>query len=667
MGISQRIAACALALPLSTTAGLAPAVFAAASQAPHARAAGADAHEAPSVRRSGLNTDLVLEIVDGSRVLPPGGVATLKYVLYSTEGVSGRIRLQVSAPDGWRVLDAQHVERERLLEAWDIVTAELRVAIPAGANTGRHERIRLTAAMADVPGVAEALTHVQVLSGAGVRAGSAHLAGSTMLGVSRVGPSGVERGRVERTIDLSGRLGSQTHLSLTYHRGPQESLTNYRYHQDEEYVSGSLRHRRWSVQFGNRIASSGSALTGPSVSGEGMAARHPEGRVLAELVLVRPTTFSGNGAGRLWRGSVGIRTARATIGLSASDFARPDGGYSLLPPVPEPTLDPDSLEELERERVLSSGRASTRVQGLGLEGTLQITRTQRLTLRGGALRLDSARQSAATGPSLELQYSLSGRTATVNARVRQMPPSVQGVYLAGDERSADGTLRLTDELRLVARAYQYEQETAGQGYRAGTEGLSLGVRHTRGYWRLEATGNHRHAYSSMPASSVRRTARLSLGLPVGPLSLNMVSELGDEETVTGLHLFRSYRGDLRWSGDAGLFSLTVGSYATAGAAPRLRADLLTSLVYGGFELAGGAWATRGWRAGGAPGMWTSIGLPVSSGFTLFVGLEHAEDIFDPTGSPWRFSLRLRKKIVVPLPFLRSDDAGAGAPAGAAKR
>jgi hypothetical protein len=183
---------------------------------------------APSVRGDGLNTDLVLEIVESSRVVPPGGMARLKYVLYSTEGVPGRIRLQIHAPPGWNVIDVERVQREWLLDAWDVVTQELRVAAPQDAPTGPKELIRLTAEMVDVPGVSEALAHVQVLSGAGARSGGAHLAMTTMFGVSRLDPSGSEQAHMGGNVELSGQVGTRTNIALTYREGPQESVSNYR-------------------------------------------------------------------------------------------------------------------------------------------------------------------------------------------------------------------------------------------------------------------------------------------------------------------------------------------------------------------------------------------------------------------------------------------------------
>lgn len=605
-----------------------------------------------SVRQTGLAKDLVLEITEASRVVPPGGVVTLKYVLYSAEGEVERIRLQVDVPPGWSVLDAELVERERLLEAWEIITEDLRIAVPPDALLDKRQLIRLTAQVEGEPGTAEALTHVHILNGGGLTAGSAHLAGTATLTASGLEPWGLENARTAGIVDLSGKLGQQTTLSLSYRQGPQESLSNYRSLQEEKYFSSAIRHDGWNLEFGNQISSVGNVLTGPSVNGDGVALRRMDGRMTGEVVLAQPTTFNGEEAGHLWRGNLGIKTAVGTFGFAASDFERPEGGYSTLPPILDPTLDPDSLEALERERELSLASGSTRVQGVGMEANLQLAHAHRLVLRGGLLRLENAQADGVSAPSVEAQYSFSARSATFNTRWRQTPPSVQGVYIPGDELSVDGSLRLIGEMRLVARAYQYESQTLGADYQASTADRSLGLRYSSQRWRVEVQGKRRETHSS--SHSLRHTGQVSLGLPLGPISLSANTEIGEEENPQGTYPFRSHRGDLRWSGDPGFVSLRVSSYETGGAPRRLRADLLASVMLGEFEFAGGAWATRGWSAGGEPSWWMNVGLPVTSELTLLVGVEHAQQPDALDASPWRTSLGLRKKLILPLPFLSAS-------------
>jgi hypothetical protein len=629
---------------------------------PAGRAGDGSSSAVPAVGRSGLNGDLMLEITETNGVAPPGGVLSLKYVLYHADGTAGRIRLHVEAPPGWQVQGTAASEVERQLNAWEIAREELRIAIPMDAPVGLRGVVRLVAEMEEEPGSAEALTHVQVLSGGGLRSGGAHLAGTTTLNVSRIGPAAYEGSRVAGAVDMSGKLARQTHLSLSYRRGPRENRTNHRHDLDDEYLGGLLRHRGWNLEYGTRVSSSGDVLTGPAVNGHGVALRRLNGRVFTELIAARPTTFSGAGAGHLWRGRVGVRTSLGTIAVAASDFARPEGGYSTLPPVFEPTLDPDSLEARERELELSAASGSTRARGAGLDANLQWNGVHRLLLRGGALRLESAGGEEVTAPSLEAHYSFTRSFASLNMRWRQAPPTVQGIYIPGDELAADGSVRLLGDLRVVARGYRFSHESLGQSFGFGTSGTSLGLRYLQRRWRLEAHGLQREAHSS--TRSLRRTGQLLFGAPLGPLSLSGNMEIGTDAGATGVHAYRYYRGDLRWSGGSGYASFNVGAVESGGSPPRLRADLLGSLMLGEWEVAGGAWATRGWPAGSEPGAWLQLGVPLLSEFTLLLGAEHAPRPHAPDTSPWRASLGLRKKLILPLPLLPGDGA-LGQPSSAA--
>ncbi|HSJ10970.1 MAG TPA: hypothetical protein VK928_13690, partial [Longimicrobiales bacterium] len=113
----------------------------------------------------------------------------------------------------------------------------------------------------------------------------------------------------------------------------------------------------------------------------------------------------------------------------------------------------------------------------------------------------------------------------------------------------------------------------------------------------------------------------------------------------------SYRGDLRWTGTAGSVSWSASRYESLSAAPRLRTDLLGSLKLGEWELAGGAWATRGWTFGGEPGLWTQVGMPVSFDLMLTAGVEHAPPEYGKAPM-WLGTLGVRKRLTLPVPFLR---------------
>jgi hypothetical protein len=56
-------------------------------------------------------------------------------------------------------------------------------------------------------------------------------------------------------------------------------------------------------------------------------------------------------------------------------------------------------------------------------------------------------------------------------------------------------------------------------------------------------------------------------------------------------------------------------------------------------------------SGGEPGVWTQIGIPVTYDLLLSVGIEHAPPDW---GQPpqWLGTLGVRKRVAVPIPFLR---------------
>ena len=89
--------------------------------------------------------------------------------------------------------------------------------------------------------------------------------------------------------------------------------------------------------------------------------------------------------------------------------------------------------------------------------------------------------------------------------------------------------------------------------------------------------------------------------------------------------FAIYRGDLRWAKDAGTISISASHSETLGVG-RQRVDFLASLKFGQSEVAGGAWATRGYSSGGLPGVWAIVGLPVGYDSALTLGLDNIRDV-----------------------------------------
>jgi len=209
------------------------------------------------------------------------------------------------------------------------------------------------------------------------------------IGVGIARPLRQAQDRWGGVLDLAGSLSRQTTLALNYRHGPREStLTNFRIAQEERRWSGNLRRPSWNLHFGNQVTSGGSALTGPFVRGQGVHVRRAHGLLVGELTAVQPTTFRADPAGHLLRGNVGLSGRRGRLLATISDFGRPAGGYSTAPIYPE-DIDPEVLEQLERERRTLQDAARNRVQGTGVDAELRLAGVQRRragTVHGGAVR-----------------------------------------------------------------------------------------------------------------------------------------------------------------------------------------------------------------------------------------------------------------------------------------
>jgi hypothetical protein len=606
-----------------------------------------------SIPVGGLTREVEVELYGTTRSVSPGAILVVRYAINSYEDTDHHVRLRLVLPDGWTLLDRDIEGREFFLESWETVEGELRVSVPKDARAGERHRVRVLGEVLGEPGAAAVYATVQVVRRGGLKAGAVGLTGTTSLLATSFAVENLDGARYGGVVDLSGNMGRGTTLSVLYRQGPREStLTNFRIAQEDTRWSGTLRNRDWQVQFGNQVTSSGNVLTGPSVRGQGVSVRRTQGLVVGDVVVAQPTTFNSAPSGHVVRGTVGLSGSRGRASLAFSDFGRPVGGYSTAPTHPL-DIHPDSLEQLERERRAVEQAPSNRVQGAGVDAELRMARVHRLNVRGGWLRLHNARGDSIAEPSAEAQYAFTHRVATLNARWRRMPQSLQGIHLPGDEAALDASLKVIGEWRVAGRAHRSSNHTLGDSYQSENEGASLGLRYFRQGWRLDVRGNHREwSYGASP--TVARTLNLSFGMPVGPLTLSGFADVGAQRQDTLRRPTASYRGDLRWTGRAGSASWSASYFETLNSPPRLRTDVLGSLKLGDWEMAGGAWATRGWRSGGEPGIWTQLGVPVTYDLQLTLGVEHAPPDW---GRPpqWLGTLGVRKKVAFAIPFMR--DAG----------
>jgi hypothetical protein len=598
----------------------------------------------------GLAREMEVELYGTTRTAAPGGLVTVRYSFNSYEDTDHRVRLRLHLPPDWTLLDRDIEQQEWLLEAWESLEGEIRIAVPRDARPGERHLVRVVGEVVGEPGGAAVFAYVQLTRRGGLRAGQVGLTGTASLHASNLEPETLESARYGGVVDLSGKMSRHTILTLNYRQGPRESaLTNFRIAQEETRWSGTLRRPAWSLHFGNQVQSGGSAITGPYVRGQGVQLRRTQGLLVGEVTAAQPSTFNAAPAGHLLRGSLGVSGKRGRLAATVSDFGRPAGGYSTAPLYPI-DIDPDSLERLERERRALQDAARNRVQGVGFDAELRAGPVHRFTLRGGYLRLASARGDTVQDPSGEAQYAFTHHLVTLNLRWRGMPESLQGIHLPGNEQSADASLRIVGEWRLFGRAHRSRHETLGNGFRSENEGASAGIRWSRQGWRLDLSGNSREwSYGDAPTTA--RTAAVSFGVPLGPVSLNVFGERGEQRRDTLRSPSATYNGSLRWSGRAGSVSWSSSYFETLSAPPRLRTDLLGSLKLGDWEWAGGAWATRGLTRGGEPGFWTQLGVPVTHDRLLSLGVEHAPIAW---GAPprWMGTLGVRQKVTLPIPFLR---------------
>jgi hypothetical protein len=587
--------------------------------------------------------DMTAQVTAIPSAVPPGGSVKLRFTIVSNEEAGHRLRLRVGAAAGWQ-LGPDDEEREWVVDAFSRLTDEVDMMVPEDATPGERQLVRLLVQAVGDPGVVEAQAYVAVV-GSGNQVGGGSLSGSWSAGVSRL--SGGGDAFAVGGLEMASSFGNGGALTFSFDRGLESELSNYRYTDEPAFVEGSLKYAGWDVTVGTRLFSPGTAVSGPSVQGVGGALRHRTGRLVADLLVARPTLFEGDAAGHMVRGRTGIRTRRLVLAGAFSDFTRPEGGYTTLPRAQDVPLDPDEEDQLEIERQFGAGAPSNRVHGAGLELEVRPNRLHRFTARAGHIWLANAVDTRVSGASGEAAYVFSmPQKATFTARWRQMPATVPGIYILGDELVADGTVRLSGPFSLVGRAYQNASETAGRTLKASSEGGSFGFRLQGGGRRFEVRGHVRE--SEFVRRTVRRTVAVTAGLPLGPFTATANVDLGQQDNGLRVAPIAFYRGDVRWFGDAGSISLSATRSETWGVI-RDRADVIASWNVRRWELAGGAWATRGYIVGGDPGMWVRVGAPVARDLLLTLGMDHAPPEWGAAPT-WRGMIGLRKRFGVATPF-----------------
>lgn len=602
----------------------------------------------PEVPAVVTSRDLEAELVPVQQTAPPGGSARLRFSIVNLKETDVRLRLRLVGGPGWRLVDPEIEQREWLIERSNWIQGEVDLALPDDAQVGDRQLVRLRVEMVGETGEIEALNYVSVARRGAAKPGVPIASGSATFGFSQLGTGGLGAAQRSRAFTLSSRIGQRSSFSFAYDQGLEQNLSNYRYEEAQARVTGNLRHAGWNVDFGNYVSAMGNAIAGPFVLGRGVNVQRPRGRLLTELIVSQPNTIGGLAGGHLVRGRVGVRTSKLTVALTASDFGRPAGGYTTISSVQTTVLDPETKEEIDFERHVTADSASNRAQGIGLDAEFRPARAQRITLRTGGLRLSSAAGDRVGALVGEASYGLFTKRATFNTRWRDMPPSVPGIFISGNELAADGSVRLSQDLWLVGREYRSSSDTVGRALSSQNEGRSVGVRLARGTARLEVRGNYTESqYSSR---TIRRSVSILAGTPLGPFTVSGSADMGEQDTGPRTDHVALYRGDLTWVGKAGTASLSASHLDTGGSVQQ-RVDVMTSMKFAALELAGGAWVTGGYASGGRPGAWTSVGVPVAFESTLLFGIDYSPVNWTDAPS-LRGMVSVRKSFGFPIPFVR---------------
>lgn len=604
-----------------------------------------------TVRVPELERDVWAELA-GPSTISPGNAVRMIYTVSNLEDADLRVAVRLELPDGWRVLSP--IDEERTLLSGEDFEGELHVVAARDAPVGRTATVRLWVTIAGETGALYPAVVLRVTRTGGLAPGRQGVTGFVQ-GFRRGAGSGWDTKPADAgAMQLNGRFTNGTVVSLTGLHGERFDQTPSLspFGSDETRVTLDVRRGHLSLAASNVLYASGDALMGPFMRAEG-ARLARTGRVPVELTVGRPRSFIDAPDGHLVRGSVGLLGARVGAKIGLSTLERPVGQYT----------------------------PAFRVDAGVVELTVTPTPRQRLVVRGGMLAqtTESIRLVPLTLNTGEASYSVNNERGSLSLNGRMMPAALPSLFLAGDQRSAAGSLRLTRTLRLVGSANDSRTETVSQPLLFSSQQYSSGVLWMRNGYRLELRGNKRS--TTFTTTTQQEAASLGVGIPLGRIGLDAYGESGRQVRDTTVTPFYVARSGLRWTGASGWATLGVVHADYGFTRATTRSTFAFSVRRAWFELDGGAWAWQGPSFGGSPGVWMSAALPLLGPYEMLVGADFVqgragwvryvdpatgqplppEAIDDPnrgpitllpvtvTPSPWRITMGLRRRLALAVP------------------
>lgn len=567
--------------------------------------------------------DLVVEVlarrgasfsIDRSVVAAtPGSPAEVGYRIANEGNAPDTFTVRLGAPAAWAGAGAAVTH---VLEPGADTSGALRTEVPHSALPGEQHVLRVSLTATDVREVRS--PRVAVVTPDPAVGNLATVPGSLFLGSTTGDGSGLPG--VALTAAGEVRPGLRIGLDLR-HLNDLSPARVFRSELSGPRLRVGLDGEGWSARAGD-VFSLSDLVTGPAIQGRGVEATFEPGSWQADVFLARPWSYIGDvDGGHVVRTAARRTTTHGTFGIRFSSVDREGdlfGGYR------------------------QAGGAltySTRAGGHDLDAELGI--------------LHVTGDSASTGgAAAQVRYAFNGGPVSLAARLRRVPGTTARTASHGNEAFVFGSYRLTDIVAITGSAYGTDAPRVDGGPHATGRGATAGLRLSlpRG---LNARMTALLRSSEFPGSDLpdTRTRALSLGadVPVGPVVVEAQTQVG---TTRGFVDYRSLTARLgaRWT-DGGNWGWIGLSHHELGAGTGQTAlDVSGALRFREAEIQAGLAArlTGADRVRGTS-FWSGVTVPVVDRTSLSLGAEFRG--YDE-GSPWRFSLGLRRSFGMPLPISR---------------
>jgi len=574
-----------------------------------------------------------------STTVEPGDWVEVSYRVANHGNGPDTVRLSVRVDrDRWEVAA---YPRRLVLAPGEAHEGRMRVRAPREARPGSAARAVLRAEGGGEP--RRATRTLRVVRSQGWVPGVEELPATVFLGTTTSRRGEDELDSVVGSIHAQGRLNEKTRVALEA-RLSDDPVTAPAFRGEVRGSSLRLSVERpdWEVRLGD-VRGRSRPLAQSHLNARGIDATWEAGGLLeAELLAGVPAEHDREDGHNLMA-TLEAGWPVGHVGLTASSQTRSSrlAGEGIGGSVGRETGDRETARSLglffERDRA---------------EG-------DQLRLEAGLMRLApaaEAAEAARTGPAAELGFSRYREATAVDLRARKVPGTLSRTVNEADELYLSGRRRLVPGLDAIARASLNSVESLETSGSADTREATAGLRWRLGSARLDALLGYSERIGRVGEtveSRERQTVTGLLGLPIGPLSVDVTAEVGREEAAAGAgsEAFERYRTSVRAYRSTFWGSVTGSREESATFGTRFLASAQGGVRLRPLELEWGVDWESG-ETGTALGSdrvraWGRVGYELREDLALVAGMEREPDF---TGSDdLEISFGLRKGISVPTP------------------